>query len=88
MSIKTAQERYSEQCAFGEPSLLSCFNAEITDLRAVIAEMESAEPRAWVNWSALTGQPRLGFECESEIASEPLFAHPQPKAEPVQEKKK
>jgi hypothetical protein len=38
---------------------------------------ERVEPVAWINWSALTGQRRLGWECESEIASEPLYTRPQ-----------
>jgi hypothetical protein len=34
------------------------------------------EPVAWINWSALTGVRRLGWECESELASEPLYTAP------------
>lgn len=36
------------------------------------------EPAAWINWSALTGEPRLGWQCESEIASEPLYRKAKP----------
>lgn len=38
----------------------------------------AAEPAAWINWSALTGEPRLGWQCESEIASEPLYRKAKP----------
>lgn len=31
------------------------------------------KPAAWINWSAMSSEPRLGWECASEIASEPLF---------------
>lgn len=49
-----------------------------------IAELEAqggqaGEPAAWINWSAMTGEPRLGWQCESEIASEPLYRRPKPK---------
>jgi len=43
-------------------------------------EQPEPEPVAWINWSALTGKPRLGWECESELASEPLYKSP-PKRE-------
>jgi hypothetical protein len=55
-------------------------------LRAAIeAALTPGGPVAWINWSALTGEPRLGWQCESEIASEPLYTapQPQPKQEPV-----
>lgn len=32
------------------------------------------EPVAWVNWCAATGKRSVSFECESELASEPLYA--------------
>lgn len=41
------------------------------------------EPVAWINWSALTGERRLGWQCESEIASEPLYTAPQPARQPL-----
>jgi len=51
-------------------------NAEARDAaRRVLAAMDR-EPAAWINWSALTGKPRLGWECESELASEPLYRDP------------
>ena len=36
------------------------------------------EPVAWINYSTLTGERKLGWECESELASDPLYAKPQP----------
>jgi|GEM_PF-2745967 len=50
----------------------------ITDLRSVIAEMEAAEPVAWM---AKLGDVEC-FECIKRDGSIPLFTHPQPKAEP------
>lgn len=52
--------------------------------REALAELEAqggqaGEPAAWINWSAMTGEPRLGWQCESEIASEPLYRRPKPK---------
>lgn len=41
-------------------------------------ESQQPEPAAWINWSALTGEPRLGWQCESEIASEPLYKKAKP----------
>ena len=29
---------------------------------------------AWINWCAATGKRSVSFECESELASEPLYA--------------
>lgn len=40
---------------------------------------QAGEPAAWINWSAMTGEPRLGWQCESEIASEPLYRRAKPK---------
>jgi hypothetical protein len=48
----------------------------IAAIRARLEQPEQ-EPAAWINWSALTGVRRLGWECESEIASEPLYTTPQ-----------
>lgn len=31
------------------------------------------EPVAWVNWCAATGNRSVSFECESELASQPLY---------------
>jgi hypothetical protein len=50
-------------------------------LRAALAEPEQ-KPVAWINWSALTGQRRLGWECESEIASQALYTAP-PQRKPL-----
>ena len=52
---------------------------------AAIAEAERQEPVAWINWSALTGERRLGWGCESEIASEPLYTAP-PQRQPLTRK--
>jgi len=64
----------------------------ITDLRSAIAEMEAGEPVAW-RYTFKTKvvrleQRRLDFyhwEDTDWLKGEPLFTHPQPKAEPVQE---
>ena len=34
------------------------------------------EPVAWINCNVLTGKLILGWECESELASEPLYTSP------------
>ena len=34
------------------------------------------EPVAWVNWCAATGKRSVSFECESELASQPLYTTP------------
>jgi hypothetical protein len=39
------------------------------------------EPVAWVNWCAATGKRSVSFECESELASQPLYTTPQPQRE-------
>jgi hypothetical protein len=31
------------------------------------------QPTAWVNWCAATGKRSVSFECESELASQPLY---------------
>lgn len=35
------------------------------------------EPVAWVNWCAATGKRSVSFECESELASQPLYTKEQ-----------
>ena len=37
-------------------------------------ESQNQEPVAWINWCAATGKRSVSFECESELASEPLYA--------------
>jgi hypothetical protein len=54
----------------------------ITTLRTAIEQAQKQEPVAWINWSALTGKRRLGWECESELASEPLYTTP-PQRQPL-----
>jgi hypothetical protein len=41
-------------------------------------QAEKQEPVAWVNWCAATGKRSVSFECESELASQPLYTTPQP----------
>lgn len=48
----------------------------IAALESQLAARESAEPVAWLTHGALAGNPMLTFEPISEIASEPLYAHP------------
>jgi len=55
----------------------------IATLRTSIDQAEKQDAVAWINWSALTGERRLGWECESEIASVPLYTTPP--AAPVQD---
>ena len=52
----------------------------IDALRDVLAVMPfyttpqpQQEPVAWVNWCAATGNRSVSFECESELASQPLY---------------
>ena len=35
---------------------------------------KTQEPMAWINWCAATGKRSVSFECESELASQPLYA--------------
>jgi hypothetical protein len=35
---------------------------------------KTQEPVAWINWCAATGKRSVSFECESELASQPLYA--------------
>jgi hypothetical protein len=53
----------------------------VEKLRQAIAEAEKQEPVAWVNWCAATGNRSVSFECESELASQPLYTTPQPQRE-------
>jgi len=34
---------------------------------------QQQEPVAWINWCAATGKRSVSFECESELASQPLY---------------
>lgn len=34
---------------------------------------KTQEPMAWINWCAATGKRSVSFECESELASQPLY---------------
>jgi hypothetical protein len=52
-------------------------SAENAELRARLDAIYSTEPVAWINYSALTGNRRLDFGCESEIASTPLIPLPE-----------
>lgn len=53
-------------------------NGYCTGRTDLLAEQtaQQQDPVAWINWSALTGERRLGWQCESELASEPLYANP------------
>lgn len=55
----------------------------INDLRQALEAEQQTEPVAWINWCAATGQRSLGWQCESELASEPLYHAPQPAQQPV-----
>jgi|GEM_PF-2509148 len=37
---------------------------------------QAAEPVAWINWNALTGERSVSFQRASDLASEPLYAAP------------
>lgn len=37
---------------------------------------ETPEPAAWINFNAATGERNVSFECESELASIPLWPEP------------
>lgn len=51
--------------------------ADNAALRERLDAIYSTEPVAWINYSALTGNRRLDFACESEIASTPLIPLPE-----------
>ena len=63
--------------------------AAIKTLRSVIAEMEAGEPVAWrkKDTGQLEGAKAFAqpYNWGDKTKWEPLFTHPQPKAEPVQE---
>jgi hypothetical protein len=40
----------------------------------LIEQAQKQEPVAWINWCAATGKRSVSFECESELASEPLYS--------------
>lgn len=44
-------------------------------IREALAEQpaQQQEPVAWINWCAATGKRSVSFECESELASQPLY---------------
>jgi hypothetical protein len=45
----------------------------IKALEEALAKQEQGEPVAWINWCAATGKQSVSFECESELASQPLY---------------
>ncbi|MGN6656023.1 MAG: hypothetical protein ACTHJ9_11875 [Rhodanobacter sp.] len=59
-----AEQRAKEWCA------------KVAALESQLAAREIADPVAWLTRGALTGNPMLTLEPISEIASEPLYAHP------------
>lgn len=47
---------------------------------------ETPEPVAWINFNAATGERNVRFECESELASIPLWPEPpRPQRKPLTE---
>ena len=48
----------------------------ITAIKEALAQPKQ-EPVAWVNWCAATGKRSVSFECESELASQPLYTKEQ-----------
>ena len=62
-------------------ALEDIFGKEKKDVGAINAlrqalEQPKQEPVAWINCNVLTGKLILGWECESELASEPLYTSP------------
>ena len=51
-------------------------NDAIAAIKEALAQPEQ-EPVAWVNWCAATGKRSVSFECESELASQPLYTKEQ-----------
>lgn len=49
---------------------------ELAHLRKPDAPAVQAEPVAWMNWNAATGKCSVSFDCESELASQPLYEQP------------
>lgn len=47
---------------------------EIERLRTLIIRLK--KPAAWINFNAATGEQNVSFECESELASIPLWPEP------------
>ena len=52
---------------------LGALDAKIHEAIAIVRQMMQAEPVAWINWNAATGQRSVSFEQESELASQPLY---------------
>ena len=48
-------------------------SVEAAELLEHMAQPEQ-EPVAWINWCAATGERSVSFECESELASQPLYS--------------
>lgn len=48
------------------------YNMEVAFL-AGKQSVSTQEPVAWINWCAATGKRSVSFECESELASQPLY---------------
>lgn len=53
-----------------------CERCDALDRQLAVYSEAKGKPIAWINWSALTGERSLGWECESELASEPLYTAP------------
>ena len=52
-----------------------CTNGHKYPSSKALAEQpaQQQEPVAWINWCAATGNRSVSFECESELASQPLY---------------
>jgi hypothetical protein len=51
---------------------------QLESLRDALAVEQAKEqtPVAWINWNAATGERSVSFECDSELASTPLYCTP------------
>jgi hypothetical protein len=78
---------YAETTGFETVEAMA--DAALPGLRSVIAEMEAGEPVAWrkKDTGQLEGAKAFAqpYNWGDKTKWEPLFTHPQPKAEPVQE---
>ena len=56
------------ECLFEQPNIDKYLEKDNSEQPA-----QQQEPVAWINWCAATGKRSVSFECESELASQPLY---------------
>ena len=67
--------RYRHETPLGNQPYMIAHEADeaIERIDQALAKQEQGEPVAWINWCAATGKRSVSFDCESELASQPLY---------------